>query len=639
MADPTKSASASLTIVPVVAVTVSPPNASVLTGTTQQFNASVTGTSSTPVAWNVTGAGCSGAACGTINSSGLYTAPAVAPSPATVTITATSVADPTKSGAVNLTILGSIKIGPALPTLPQATVDLTMPTLTGTVRNVPAGNATAFQTAINNSTCGDKIVLAAGSTYSGNFTIPATSCSGWIVIQSSALPSLPAPGNRVSPSNAANMAVISTPNVSPAIAFLPSSNHWRLIGVEVTTSYSNPSNPIYWLVGMGFQSNNSTSITVQSQLPNQIIFDRSYIYGSTVVPIQHGINANTQAFGIVDSYCDEIVDSGADSQCVASWNGSGPFLIQNNFLQATGENIMFGGADPTITNLVPSDITIVGNLIQKNLAWKGIISGVKNLLELKNAQRVLVDGNVLQYTWSAAQAQAIILRSVNQGGTCPWCVVQNITVTHNLIQHMPIGVAISACQGPESTNPCVSTNTMLIQNNVLSDSSSATWGGHGWGFVIGSNSTMPPMNALTIDHNTVFTTDAALVLGDSGTTTNFQYTNNISDLGTYGILGTSVGSGTIGLTKYAPGYTYSDIVFTATATGTYPSGTEWAGSISGVGFTSAMGTDPNISGNLQLTSGSAYHNAGTDGKDIGVWDWTTFDTDTSNALNGIFAIN
>jgi hypothetical protein len=103
-ADPSKSASASVAIVPLVAVSVAPDNASVTTGTTQQFNATVTGTSNTTVAWNVSGAGCGGAACGTINSGGLFTAPAAVTSPPTVTVTATSVADQTKSGSANVTL-------------------------------------------------------------------------------------------------------------------------------------------------------------------------------------------------------------------------------------------------------------------------------------------------------------------------------------------------------------------------------------------------------------------------------------------------------------------------------------------------------------------------------------------------------
>ena len=81
VADPTKSASANITIVPTVVVTVSPANTSVAAGSTQQFAASVTGTSNTAVTWTVSGINCSGTACGTISSSGLYSAPAAVPSP------------------------------------------------------------------------------------------------------------------------------------------------------------------------------------------------------------------------------------------------------------------------------------------------------------------------------------------------------------------------------------------------------------------------------------------------------------------------------------------------------------------------------------------------------------------------------
>ena len=102
--DPTKSASANLIIVPAVVVGVTPTSASTTAGATQQFAASVTGTSDTAVTWTVSGTGCSGATCGTITSSGLYTAPPAVPSPATVTITATSVSDPSKSTSATVTI-------------------------------------------------------------------------------------------------------------------------------------------------------------------------------------------------------------------------------------------------------------------------------------------------------------------------------------------------------------------------------------------------------------------------------------------------------------------------------------------------------------------------------------------------------
>ena len=117
--DPTKSASANLIIVPAIVVGVTPGNVSATAGATQQFAASLTGTSNTVVAWTVSGTGCSGTACGTISSSGLYTAPAAVPSPATVTITATSASDPSKSASATITILQ-----PLSNQLPTPTVSL-----------------------------------------------------------------------------------------------------------------------------------------------------------------------------------------------------------------------------------------------------------------------------------------------------------------------------------------------------------------------------------------------------------------------------------------------------------------------------------------------------------------------------------
>ena len=110
LADPSKSASATVTVLAPVAVTISPVAAEVVVGNTQQFAASVTGTSNTAVTWALRGTGCSGATCGSISSSGLYTAPAAVPSPAVVTVTATSVADPSKSAASTVTILHSIVV-------------------------------------------------------------------------------------------------------------------------------------------------------------------------------------------------------------------------------------------------------------------------------------------------------------------------------------------------------------------------------------------------------------------------------------------------------------------------------------------------------------------------------------------------
>ena len=100
-----------------------------------------------------------------------------------------------------------------------------------------------------------------------------------------------------------------------------------------------------------------------------------------------------------------------DTQAICGWNGPGPVPIENNYLEAAGENIMFGGTRPGIPNLVPSDITIRRNQLSKPLAWMAQAWTVKNLLEFKNAQNVLVEGNTIENNWAAGQqGYAIVSR-------------------------------------------------------------------------------------------------------------------------------------------------------------------------------------------------------------------------------------
>ncbi|MBI3281164.1 MAG: hypothetical protein HYZ57_15120, partial [Acidobacteria bacterium] len=97
-ADPAKSDSATITLTPVT-VSVSPAAVALRPGQSQQFTPTVTGPTNTAVTWSPSEAGAN------LTSSGLYTAPAVIPAQRTLTITATSAADPTKSSSAVVTLL------------------------------------------------------------------------------------------------------------------------------------------------------------------------------------------------------------------------------------------------------------------------------------------------------------------------------------------------------------------------------------------------------------------------------------------------------------------------------------------------------------------------------------------------------
>src|SRR6266851_4721694 len=94
-----------------VTISVAPTSVSVAVGNTQQFTATVTGTSNIGVTWSVAG----GASNGTISNTGLYTAPAMTPNPPQATVTATSQADSTKSAFATVTVTGpptSVSVSP-----------------------------------------------------------------------------------------------------------------------------------------------------------------------------------------------------------------------------------------------------------------------------------------------------------------------------------------------------------------------------------------------------------------------------------------------------------------------------------------------------------------------------------------------
>jgi serine protease len=136
-----------------VAVAVNPATASIeANGGTQSFAATVSNTLNSTVTWQVNGVAGGNATIGTISAGGLYTAPASVPSPATVTVTAVSGADSTKTASSNVTIVPaiSVSISPGSATVAAsgsqaftATVaNSSNPAVTWQVNGLVGGNAT-----------------------------------------------------------------------------------------------------------------------------------------------------------------------------------------------------------------------------------------------------------------------------------------------------------------------------------------------------------------------------------------------------------------------------------------------------------------------------------------------------------------
>ena len=221
-----------------------------------------------------------------------------------------------------------------------------------------------LQAAINAASGGDRILLAPGATFVGNFRLPVHPGTTYVTIRSAASDAnLPPAGTRVSPSTAADFPKIQSPNSQPAILAMDGAAYWRLETLELLPTFHG----LYDIVAFG--TSGSAQATVAS-IPHHLIIDRLYIHGDPLEGQKRGIALNSAYTTISNSYISDIKAIGQDSQAICGWNGPGPFTIENNYLEAAGEVVMFGGSAPSITELVPSDIVMRGNTVTRPLRWR-----------------------------------------------------------------------------------------------------------------------------------------------------------------------------------------------------------------------------------------------------------------------------
>ncbi|HMF93287.1 MAG TPA: carbohydrate-binding protein [Vicinamibacterales bacterium] len=466
------------------------------------------------------------------------------------------------------------------------------PTPTGGTINVPAGGD--LQAAIDAAQPGDTIVLDAGATYPGSFILRAKGGSSFITIQSSApASSVPPDGVRVTPANAGQLAKVEG-GVAGMAAFItePGAHHYRLLLLEIVSTYAE--NQIVEVGGYG--------LNTFDDVPHDLVFDRCYIHGDPANGAKRGILLNAAATSVINSYISDIKSAESDSQAIGISDGPGPFTIANNYLEASGENVMIGGSDPSIPYLVPSDITISGNTIRKQPGWvyEGWI--VKNLIEFKNAQRVTIDGNLIEYCWAAEQqGYAFMITPVNQDGGAPWAMVQHLQFTNNVVRH----VASVADVLGIAPNTWTVTNDVVFQNNLFLDVSSANWGG------AGVMLTADGGQNIVFDHNTLFTDGTSVVFADDPPTTGFVFTNNVVPDNAWAIMGSNASPGNGTIAMYFPGAIVAANAFIQGSAGGYPIANYFPASWNDVGFSNLAG------GDYRLSASSPYVNAATDGGPIG----------------------
>src|ERR1035438_2801776 len=424
-----------------------------------------------------------------------------------------------------------------------------------------------LQQVLGKASCGDIIKLEAGATFSGSVLVPAKNCddSHWIILRTSAPDSsLPTEGTRLTPCYAGVSSLAGRPrwncssvtNVlakiefngsggSGPVTFSSGANHYRLIGLEVTRTVSQAT--VYNLIEF-------------SGPADHIVFDRLWIHGTAQDESVRGILLGQSRYvAVVDSFITDfhcVSRSGAcgDAQAICGGIGDGPmgpYKILNNFLEASGENIMFGGGQGT----PPHDIEVRHNHMFKPMTWmkgqSGYIGGrdgnsfiVKNLFELKNAQRVLLDGNILENNWGGfTQVGFAILLTPKNPGSCPICQVTDVTIRFNSISHVGAGLQIANALADAGT--AHDGQRYSIHDVVIDDIDGVKYGGPSELAQVSVSAGAPLLQNVTINHITAFPSHMLFLIGDMVAITtpmkNFVFTKSIVNAGSAPVWSTGGG--------------------------------------------------------------------------------------------------
>ncbi len=316
--------------------------------------------------------------------------------------------------------------------LPRVWLDSRMPQST---RSVPVTCST-LQAALDNAVDGDRLALPADAQCVGHYTYKSQRTN---VILTTAT-TLPAEGVRVSPGTAQHFAALITSNSQPALDVKAFASGLRIVGLQFRSA--DATTLTYMLVSLG------PVVHSLDSLAHDLTLDRVYMQGHDSLQLQRCVAANAARVVIVNSWLAGCHYKGSDAQAIIAWNSPGPFTIVNNYLEGSGENVLFGGADPAIPGLIASDIEFRQNWLRKPDAWRDSTGynpwTEKNIFELKSARRVLIEGNVFEGSWPDGQTgYAVWIKSANQSGKCDWCGSSDVIFRYNRIANSTAGIAVT----------------------------------------------------------------------------------------------------------------------------------------------------------------------------------------------------
>jgi hypothetical protein len=519
-------------------------------------------------------------------------------------------------------------------------------------KQINVGARTDLASAIDHAKCGDTLLLPAGASFEVK-ELPAKKCDDqhYITVRTDTPDStLPPEGTRISPAwggvaSLPGRPAFAQPAGGPAkllatiVIRRPSGvaagDHVRFIGIEWTTA---PEADI--------------SRMVTAEHGDHIIFDRNWFHPAEGKEVAHGVGIfdGAHMIAVINSYISGlncIARTGKCTDATGIGGGKGDeqistLKIYNNFIESAGENILFGGSAAT---QVPTDIEIRRNHLFRPMSWKEGEPGytptssgqpfiVKNNFELKSAIRVLFEANLLENTWGgfSQTGYSILLTPKSQGGQCPVCRVNDVTIRYNRIRN--VAGVLQIANAPASHNGAFAADGGRYSIHDLFADNLHDKDYKGGGSFLILVSWQPPLHDIQIDHVTAFVTGKLFsVLNPGAKLANFTLTNSVFSVGAERPVG-SAGGGPESCAGKSQGQGAEAVMqacfdpykfdrnLIVSARESFPKGNITVGSSEGAGvrdLKDAISKDPRLChskgpGCSKVSPGAS---AGSDGRDLG----------------------
>lgn len=318
-----------------------------------------------------------------------------------------------------------------------------------------------IQAAINAAVSGDIICLKKSETFEqgtvelvdkGNLASP-------IIIRSCAADSLlPAAGVRITTAYNAQLPIwkSDTDNTS-AVSADPAAQDYIIRFIRFQADPDSTGD----IIRLGV--NNSSYDTVADQ-PDNITLDRIIVEGDTIRGSSRGLAMNGKNLSVTNSYFTKLNTRSADGQSIFMAQGEGPFTITNNYFDSSTEQVLVGGADPTLKTTAtvkssPAPTSTVftlenftnGDITSMNMAIGRLVS-VMIGTTAEHSKVTNITGNQLTVSPAFSSAPAT-------GASVRWGIVPNdVTIERNYFTR-PTGYYLPIMATPTNVGAVADTSS------------------------------------------------------------------------------------------------------------------------------------------------------------------------------------